>query len=81
MPRSTRKPIVYPTRRSEYRITTPTGTISSIYEDKELAIERFKRSPASWRLIELVVYNIDITPADHDVTAPLQLHMSHVLVG
>lgn len=75
------EPVVYPTARSEYHITTPTGVISGIHEDKVRALEIFKGRPSSWKLIEVTLTKVDITPELHDLTAPLQLHMSQVLVG
>lgn len=81
MPKLNHQSIVYPTARSEYHITTPTGVISNVFEDRALALERFSNYPSSWKLIEVIFTKIDITPADHDVTAPMQLHMTQVLVG
>lgn len=70
------KPVVYPTARSEFHITTPTGVISAIFEDRELALTRFAKCPSSWRLIEVTLLKNDVTPADHDKTAPMQLRIA-----
>lgn len=62
MPKLKHKKIVYPIEHSEYHITTPTGVISGIFEDKELALLRFTGRPESWRLLEVTVIKRDVTP-------------------
>lgn len=80
MPRYTPKPVLYPSEKSEYHITTPSGIVSCIFEDKDLALKRFAKCPPDWKLLEVTLSKTDVTPEDHDRTAPLQLCMSQAVI-
>lgn len=49
------KKIQYPIYREEFRIVTPSGVVSRIFEDEKLARERFKTAPLGWKLVRMTI--------------------------
>ncbi len=56
------KDIEYPLHTEELRIITPSGVVHCAFNDRDLAVERLKKCPLSWRLIQVSIKQEDITP-------------------
>lgn len=54
------KKVQYPIYREEYRIVTPTGVVSCVFDSEQLARERFKDCPAGWHLVRMTMLHESI---------------------